>query len=137
MKTFEFEPSHDSKVPQPTGFQAPEGYFDTFADRLMGHPALDKPVFTLYKKRPWAAAAVWLIGIGLLGWGWKASHQEAQQQVVTQYLEHQSQLSVDDVAPLLEPHHIQELERELLPSLSPQAVSEQLEQEDALNFELL
>jgi len=137
MKTFEFRPFEPEQRPLYSGYRAPSGYHEAFANRLLEHPKWQRPVASRYVRRPWAVAAVWLVGLGLLTWGWQTSRQEAQQQVVAQYLEHQAQLSVDEVAPLLEPHHIQELEHELIPAVSPQAIHEQLEQNDALNFDLL
>ena len=125
MKQFELD--KEPKIKQ--GFTTPEGYFDSFTEKLMQQlPEREVKVVPLYRRTPvWmsAAAAVFTVmfGVGI----YYSSDSEAAQPddaAIENYLVYQTNLNTYDLMQSLDEQDIAELESTM--AISDEAIEDYL-----------
>jgi hypothetical protein len=118
-----------------TGFQIPEGYFDTFSEKLLQELPLKETkaisFYTRNKKWIYAAAAVLVIMLSFpLVYQLEGNHEQPSAAEIENYLTQQSPISEDEIVNLLEQEDINKLK--ITNSIS----KADLEEELYLNTEL-
>lgn len=117
-----------------TGFSTPEGYFDSFTDRLMAQlaepEAKQQPkVIPLHKRMPaWLSAAAVFIVLMTAGWFFLLNTPKtaklADDTAIENYLVYNTNASVYDIAQELDQQDIDSLESSL--AVSDEAIEEYL-----------
>lgn len=119
------------------GFSTPEGYFDSFTDRLMERlPAQEVKVVPLYKRTPvWmsAVAAVFtvMLGAGIYYSTYSTEPVQPDDAAIENYLVYQTNLSTYDLMQDLDQQDIAELESAM--AVSDEAIEEYLLNQNYLN----
>ncbi len=112
-----------------TGFQIPEGYFDTFSEKLLQELPLNETktisFYTRNKKWIYAAAAVLVIMLSLpLVYQLERNQEQPSAAEIENYLTQQSPISEDELVNLLEQEDIDQLKTNS--TITNEAIEEEL-----------
>lgn len=112
----EFKLDNEPKIT--SGFTIPEGYFDTFSDKVLA--ALPKPeskVISISNPRKnWYYAAVAILALSLtipIYNKYAANKEEVDSVTLENYLAYQSNISEDEIVNLLEPEDLEKIKVDL------------------------
>jgi hypothetical protein len=111
------------------GFQIPEGYFDTFSEKLLQELPLKEmktiSFYTQNKKWIYAAAAVLVIMLSLpLVYQLERNQEQPSAAEIENYLTQQSPISEDEIVNLLEQEDIDQLKTNS--TITNEAIEEEL-----------
>lgn len=132
MKSFKLD--NEPKIP--AGFTAPDGYFDSFTNRLMQQlPTPEVKVVPLYRR-----AAVWISGVAAilvialgvsLYFRMDAKTAQPDDSAIEQYLVYQTNLSSYDLMHNLDHKDFEELEQSI--AINDEAIEDYINNEIYLN----
>lgn len=130
----------DSRPNIKSGFQAPDTYFESLADRVMLNlPVQEVKVIPLYKRRPvWvtSAAAALVLSISLI-LNQKETKVPAMpdNKAIENYFAYQTEISSDVLLQNLDVKDISELQEESVNNISDEAIEEYLAGENVYLYE--
>jgi hypothetical protein len=118
-----------------SGFTAPEGYFDSFTDRIMQQlPAQETPVIPLYRRaKVWLSgvAAVLVLALGLTVYFKTGTTKQPDDSAIENYLVYQSGLNSYDLIQNLDQQDIKELEQSI--AINDDAIADYLYEQNIIN----
>lgn len=118
-----------------SGFRAPEGYLESFADKLMQQlPAQETPVIPLYRRaRVWISgvAAVMVLALGLTIYFRQSTINQPDDSAIENYLVYQSGLNSYDLIQNLNEQDIKELEQSI--AINDDAIADYLYEQNIIN----
>ncbi|MCF6131864.1 hypothetical protein [Flavobacterium wongokense] len=114
MKDFKLD--NEPKIT--SGFTIPEGYFDTFQEKvLLRLPKEEPKVISIFnRKKNWyfATAAILMIMLSIpLFNNYSTQKEEVDTQILENYIAYQSTISQDEIVDLLEQEDIDKMKMEL------------------------
>lgn len=112
MKEFRI---HEEENKMPTGFTTPDGYFDSFTERLMANlPQPEVKVVPLYRRKPvWlsaAAAFLVIITAGIFFLLSQPAKNQPNEADIQNYLVYNTNINVYDISQNLDDQDIKSLE---------------------------
>lgn len=118
-----------------SGFTAPEGYFDSFTDRIMQHlPAQETTIIPLYRRaKVWLSgvAAVLVLALGLTVYFKTGTTKQPDDSAIENYLVYQSGLNSYDLIQNLDQQDIKELEQSI--AINDDAIADYLYEQNIIN----
>lgn len=124
MKDFKLD--NEPKIT--SGFTTPEGYFDTFSERVSAKlPAQETKVVSLYTKKTWyyAAAAIIILMLSIPIYNRYAATQEIDTATLENYITYQSNISEEEIVNLLDQEDLDKMKLEL--NVDDAAIEEMLQ----------
>jgi len=114
MKDFKLD--NEPKIS--SGFISPDGYFDTFSEKLSAQLPQNEPkVISLFSvKKAWfyGAAAVVLLLLSVPAYNnYRVNQQEMESTALENYIAYHSNISQDDIVDLLSPEDLDKMKMEL------------------------
>ena len=131
----------DSRPNMKSGFIAPDGYFESLADKVMLNlPSKEVKVVPMYRRRPvWvtSAAAAFVLSLSLLFIEKEASKPVMPDaKAIEDYLVYQSDISSYDLQKNLNKQDLNEIQESIgLKNISDVAIEEYLSDEDVYLYE--
>jgi len=129
----------DKEQKMKPGFTTPDGYFESFSERLMQQlPKAEVKVVPLYKRKPvWLSAAAGFVVMATLGIFYTNTQQNAtpalpDDSAIENYLMYQVNVNSYDLMQNLDQQDIDELEQSI--AISDDAIEEYLATEDVYSL---
>lgn len=112
MNMKEFKLDNEPKIT--SGFTTPDGYFDTFSEKLMAKLPKDEPkvisIFSSQKKWLFAVAAVLVLALSVPFFNTISTNtDELDQDTLENYITYRSEISENDLVDLLEKEDIEKM----------------------------
>ena len=110
MKDFKLD--NESKIT--SGFTMPDGYFDTFSDKVLAQlPKQEQKVISIFNSRKtwyFAAAAVLILMLCIpLYTNYSTQQEEIDSATLENYIAYQSTISEEEIVDLLEPEDLDKI----------------------------
>ena len=112
MNMKEFKLDNEPKIS--SGFTTPDGYFDTFSEKLMAKLPKDEPkvisIFSSQKKWLFAVAAVLVLALSVPFFNTISTNtDELDQDTLENYITYHSEISENDLVDLLEKEDLEKM----------------------------
>ena len=112
MNMKEFKLDNEPKIT--SGFTTPDGYFDTFSEKLMAKLPKDEPkvisIFSSQKKWLFAVAAVLVLALSVPFFNTISTNtDELDQDTLENYITYHSEISENDLVDLLEKEDLEKM----------------------------
>jgi len=123
----------------PSGFKAPEGYFESFTERMMEKLPVqeDVKVIPIYKRKPvWlsvAASFAILLGLGVFYTLNTATTEQPDAAAIENYLVYQANMNSYELMQVLDHQDINELEQSI--AVNEEAIEDYLNDENIYLYE--